>query len=126
MNKEIKEILDYLKKKENTRRIKCITIEESKLLLDYITKINEKYDEALECIDELKNEVEELNRMCEIYGKSLYNAELTDHKSRIDKVNKLLNNHDIDIGDIYYKYNNRYVKSELKERIREITGGDEE
>lgn len=46
MNDEIKEIIDYLKKKENTRRIKCITIEESKMLLDYITNLQEKYKEA--------------------------------------------------------------------------------
>ena len=30
----------------------------------------------------LKEENKELNRMCELYSKSLYNAELTDYKSR--------------------------------------------
>ena len=45
---------------------------------------------------------------------------------RITKAIELLNRHDIDTGDIYYKYNNRFVKSELKERIRETLGGDKE
>lgn len=39
---EIKEILLYLKKKENTRNIKCITLEETKQLLDYITALQEE------------------------------------------------------------------------------------
>ena len=41
-------------------------------------------------------------------------------QERIDKAIELLNRHDIDTGDIYYKYNNRFVKSELKERIKEL------
>lgn len=51
MMNEIKEMLDYLKDEENTRRIKCITIEESKQLLDYITNLqeeNQKYKEAID------------------------------------------------------------------------------
>ena len=47
MNDEnIKEILSYLKKKENTRRIKCITIEESKQLLDYITNLQQAFERS--------------------------------------------------------------------------------
>ena len=48
MNNEIKEILSYLKKKENTRRIKCITIEESKQLLDYITNLQQENERLKE------------------------------------------------------------------------------
>ena len=57
MNDEIKEILDYLKDEENTRRIKCITIEESKQLLDYITNLQlYKYrcEKALEYLDKIE------------------------------------------------------------------------
>lgn len=50
MNEEIKEIIDYLIDEECTRRIKCITIEESKQLLDYITHLQqEKEDYKLRC-----------------------------------------------------------------------------
>ena len=41
---------------------------------------------------------------------------------KIDKLTELLDNHDRDTGTIYYKYNNRFVISELKERIREVLG----
>ncbi len=55
MNNEIKEILSYLKKKENTRRIKCITIEESKQLLDYITNLKHENEELKKEISFLYN-----------------------------------------------------------------------
>ena len=57
MNDEIKEILDYLKDEENTRRIKCITIEESKQLLDYITNLQlykSCCEKALEYLDKVE------------------------------------------------------------------------
>ena len=34
--KAVKEIIKYLKKRENTRNLKCITLSERNLLLDYI------------------------------------------------------------------------------------------
>ena len=50
--------------------------------------------------------------------------ESKDYLTRINKVMELLDNHDQDTGTIYYKYNNRFVISKLKERIREVLGGD--
>lgn len=41
-------------------------------------------------IDNLRKENKELNRMCELYSKSLYNAELSDYKSRCEKAFKKL------------------------------------
>ena len=32
----------------------------------------------------------------------------------------LIINHNCDTGDIYYKYNSKFLKSELKQRILEI------
>ena len=84
---------------------------------------------------ELVNYIKDLQQENEILKENaIHNDKVVDkarwnemiYKSRIDKINELLNRHDIDTGDIYYKYNNKFVKSELKERIREITGGDEE
>ena len=41
-------------------------------------------------------------------------------KEVIDKINIFLNNHDKNAGKLYYKYNNKYLLSEIKEDIRNI------
>ena len=41
-------------------------------------------------------------------------------KDKISKVETLIINHNCDTGDIYYKYNSKFVKSELKQIILEI------
>lgn len=41
-------------------------------------------------------------------------------KEIIDKVNVFLNNHDKNAGKLYYKHNNKYLLSEIKEDIRNI------
>lgn len=38
----------------------------------------------------------------------------------ISQIETLIINHNCDTGDIYYKYNGKYLKSELKERIIEL------
>ena len=97
MNDEIREILEHLKNEywrnfpEDGIPYKVLYAEEVDSLLDYI--IN------------LQQENEELNKMCELYSKSLYCAELTDYKSRIEKAVDYIKEHiqkyDIDgsIGD---------------------------
>ena len=73
-------------------------------VLDHITNLQQDLDKANDIIQkdrqfykcrmdeyaELKKENEELNRMCELYSKSLYNAELTDYKSRLEKASNKL------------------------------------
>ena len=44
-------------------------------------------------------------------------------KDKLSKIETLIINHNCDTGDIYYKYNNRFLKSELKQRILEIVYG---
>ena len=39
---------------------------------------------------------------------------------KLSKIETLIINHNCDTGDIYYKYNSRFLKSELKQRILEI------
>ena len=51
--------------------------------------------------DELEKETEEL-------------------KDKLSKIETLIINHNCDTGDIYYKYNSKFLKSELKQRILEI------
>lgn len=41
-------------------------------------------------------------------------------KDKLSKIETLTINHNCDTGDIYYKYNNKFLKSELKQRILEI------
>ena len=41
-------------------------------------------------------------------------------KDKLSKIETLIINHNCDTGDIYYKYNSRFLKSELKKRILEI------
>lgn len=41
-------------------------------------------------------------------------------KDKLSKIETLIINHNCDTGDIYYKYNSRFLKSELKQRIIEI------
>ena len=41
-------------------------------------------------------------------------------KNKLSKIETLIINHNCDAGDIYYKYNSRFLKSELKQRILEI------
>lgn len=102
MNDEIKEILSYLKKKENTRRIKCITIEESKQLLDYITNLQqekEKLEIALQNIQEdYDKRVEEYERLKQIIADYvnvvLHDRKvIDDYKSRCEKASEKLGNY---------------------------------
>ena len=41
-------------------------------------------------------------------------------KDKLSKLKALIINHNFDTGDIYYKYNGKFLKSELKQRIIEI------
>ena len=41
-------------------------------------------------------------------------------KDKLSKIETLVINHNCDTGDIYYKYNSKFLKSELKQRILEI------
>ena len=53
----------------------------------------------------------------EIYKLQQENQQL---KDKLSKIETLIINHNCNTGDIYYKYNSRFLKSELKERILEI------
>lgn len=54
-----------------------LTYSEHKQLLDYITN--------------LQKENKELNKMCEIYSKSLYNADLKKAEQEVDRLNNIIN-----------------------------------
>lgn len=62
-----------------------------------------------------KNAYEEMKRLYELLQQE--NQQL---KDKLSKIETLIINHNCDTGDIYYKYNSKFLKSELKQRILEI------
>ena len=97
MNDEIKEIIEHIK--TYPEKMYCLSEKEKIIMLDYITSLQQDIENYVKItlhdrkeIDNLRKENEELNRMCELYSKSLYNAELTDYKSRCEKANKFIDN----------------------------------
>lgn len=42
------------------------------------------------------------------------------YKEILNKIKELLDNHDKNAGNLYYKYDNKYLLSEIKEDIRDI------
>ena len=46
--------------------------------------------------------------------------EIQTYKEVIDKINVFLDNHDKNAGKLYYKYDNKYLLSEIKEDFRSI------
>ena len=111
MKDEIKEILSYLKKKENTRRIKCITIEESKQLLDYITNLqqeNERLKERVAYLERSNNRREDtiLGLRQEISDAEDCNDEL---KKKLDKTLEVLQYElQFQTGGCYHRLSNLF------------------
>ena len=98
MKDEIKEIILYLKKKENTRNIKCITLSEKDKLLDYITNLQEE-NEYLKKHQRFHKKFGNDYIFCVEGDKETYKdlllekqEELEDYKSRIEKAVEYMNN----------------------------------
>ena len=69
---------------------------------------------------EVKNESQAIAKeviLSEIEDLQQENKQL---KDKLSKIETLIINHNCDTGDIYYKYNSKFLKSELKQRILEI------
>ena len=83
--------------------------------LDIAIKLSVAYEK-------LQQENKKLNGAIQTYD-ILLKANVEENKQLKDKISKietLIINHNCDTGDIYYKYNSRFLKSELKQRILEI------
>ena len=112
-------------------------INKEEILNKYINLIDKGYCSdcnELNCIDnfphskithairELQQENKKLNGAIQTYD-ILLKSNVEENKKLKDKLSKietLIINHNCDTGDIYYKYNSRFLKSELKQRILEI------
>ena len=99
-----------------------------KLQMVYVGDINALneligyYDGLKQGIEELQQENKKLNGAIQTYD-ILLKSNVEENKKLKDKLSKietLIINHNCDTGDIYYKYNSRFLKSELKQRILEI------
>ena len=107
MTEEIKKILKYLKTKENTRRIKCITTEETNLLLNYITNLQKENMKLISENEAIKN--------------IKYTVDETIYKQRNEKAIEYIENHteNIDRGRYYEDYVETY------DLLNILQGGDE-
>lgn len=84
-------------------------------------------------IYELQRKNQQLKASLEMYENGVYFSSENDKlkeeneqlKDKLSKIETLIINHNCDTGDIYYKYNSRFLKSELKQRILEIVYGEE-
>ena len=99
---------------------------------EFITINNEKYH--LCCINQLQQENKILKENAENNDKivdkvnwenQLLKKENKQLKDKVSKIETLIINHNCDTGDIYYKYNSKFLKSELKQRIMEILEDNE-
>ena len=119
----------------------------SQLLLDYITNLQQENEflklnnpemniehfriikENKRKIDNLRKQNKELNRMCELYSKSLYNAELTDYKSRCEKAIEYIENNKKETSSHFngkeYVYRNFTLYCEPNDLLNILNGSDE-
>ena len=84
-------------------------------LFEYIDKLqqeNKILKENAEHNDKVVDKVNWENQLLKKENKQL--------KDKLSKIETLIINHNCDTGDIYYKYNSKFLKSELKQRILEI------
>lgn len=131
--KDIKAVLDYIAKLQQELQKANDTIKELRdnKALDLVKiSINSQYINTQNENIRLQQENEKLKayiKYLEEYNPKYYKGEKyygIDYKSRCEKANELLKRHNEDTGNIYYKYNNRFLKSELKERLSEVLNGE--
>ena len=104
---------------------------------DGITYMSDKqYNNYINIIEQLQQENQSLKKENKILRENAeHNDKVVDKvnwenqllkkenkqlKYKLSKIETLIINHNCDTGDIYYKYNSKFLKSELKQRILEI------
>lgn len=108
-NKQIKEI--YKELFNTYQKLKKENEEVTLLNLHQVDKIQQLKEE----IEEYKNPIKYFK-----YASKNVTEENKQLKDKLSKIETLIINHNRNIGDIYYKYNSKILKSELKQRILEI------
>lgn len=122
----------YEKYSNEVERIqKCINelLQENKILKENAENNDKVVDKVNWENQLLKKENKELKKQLEEYKNPIKyfkyaNKNVTEEnkqlKDKLSKIETLIINHNCDTGDIYYKYNSKFLKSELKQRILEI------
>ena len=82
------------------------------ILTNKLYKENKILKENAENNDKVVDKINWNNQLLKKENKKL--------KDKLSKVETLIINHNCDTGEIYYKYNGKFLKSELKQRILEI------
>jgi hypothetical protein len=99
-----------------------ISVCDKKLIMSNKTEVQTFTRYIDTTITKLQQENKKLNGAIQTYD-ILLKSNVEENKQLKDKLSKietLIINHNCDTGDIYYKYNSRFLKSELKQRILEI------
>ena len=87
MSEKIKEAINHFKEAVDSKKAPImfdytIATKDVELLLKYLTNLQQK-------VEQLEKENKELNRMCELYGQSLYNADLTKAEKRVEQLENI-------------------------------------
>ncbi len=122
MNKsKIDYVFDYLNNNdfryhmEDGTPYKELSMEERDILSTYIIELQQENKILRENAENNDKVVDNVN-----WENMLLKKENKQLKDKLSKIETLIINHNRDTGDIYYKYNSRFLKSELKQRILEI------
>ena len=82
MSEEIKSLKEYISTTKN-EIFTTFKIETISNLIIY-------YEDLQQKVEQLKKENKELNRMCELYSQSLYNADLTKAEKKVEKLENII------------------------------------
>ena len=112
--KNIENLINYFTDENNKTRNMIIDEINHKLnnMKKLIGEENEILRENAENNDKVVDNVNWENMLLKKENKQI--------KDKLSKIETLIINHNCDTGDIYYKYNSKFLKSELKQRILEI------
>lgn len=91
-------------------------------LVKSFNNICEKNNKLQEKNKQLQERIEYLERSNNRREDTIFeqSQKIIDLEDKLSKIETLIINHNYDTGDIYYKYNSKFLKSELKQRILDI------
>ena len=100
---------------------------DSEELKSYVASILCEIDELQQKNQQLQERMKYLERSNNRREDTIFeqSQKISDLEDKLSKIETLIINHNCDTGDIYYKYNSKFLKSELKQRILEIVYEEE-
>ena len=102
-------------------------VNDSEELKSYVASILCEIDELQQKNKQLQERMKYLERSNNRREDTIFeqSQKISDLEDKLSKIETLIINHNCDTGDIYYKYNSKFLKSELKQRILEIVYEEE-